>query len=118
MDIDLDESGDTGFDIGSSMDKIAGDLGLKGGNGVLPAAVADESEARPLDEAAASGTEDTDTDVSDDDSSSTDTEAASLDTPASRPAPKSWTKDRHEMWAKLPPEAQDYYEFRFALVLL
>ena len=112
MDIDLDEPSDTGFDIGSSMDKIAGDLGLKGGNGVLPAAMADESEARPLDEAAASDTEDTDTDVSDDDSSSTDPEAASLDSPASRPAPKSWTKDRHEMWAKLPPEAQDYYEFR------
>ena len=72
--------------------------------------MADESEARPLDEAAASGTEDTDT-VSDEDAS-TDTEAASLDTPAGRPAPKSWTKDRHELWAKLPPDAQDYYEVR------
>jgi hypothetical protein len=112
MDIDLDEPSDTGFDIGSSMDKVADSLGLRGASGVLPTADHSEAGAVPSDADAASDTEDTDTDVSDDDSSSTDPEAASLDSPASRPAPKSWTKDRHEMWAKLPPEAQDYYEFR------
>ena len=112
MDIDLDEPSDTGFDIGSSMDKVADSLGLRGASGVLPTADHSEAGAVPSDADAASDTEDTDSDVSDDDSSSTDPEAASLDSPASRPAPKSWTKDRHEMWAKLPPEAQDYYEFR------
>jgi hypothetical protein len=106
MDIDLDEPSDTGFDIGSSMDKIAGDLGLKGGNGVLPTAVADESEARPLDEAAVSETEDTDTSEED---ASTDTEAAA---PVTRAPPKSWSHDKHELWSKLPPDAQEYYETR------
>lgn len=26
--------------------------------------------------------------------------------------PKSWAADKHELWGKLPPEAQDYYEQR------
>ncbi|MBM3347106.1 MAG: hypothetical protein FJY55_11515, partial [Betaproteobacteria bacterium] len=26
-----------------------------------------------------------------------------------RAAPKSWAQDKHEVWAKMPPEAQDYY---------
>ena len=26
-----------------------------------------------------------------------------------RPAPQSWAKDKHEAWAKMPVEAQDYY---------
>lgn len=43
MDIDLDEPSDTGFDIGSSMDKVADSLGLRGASGVLP--TADHSEA-------------------------------------------------------------------------
>lgn len=109
MDIDLDEPSDTGFDIGSSMDKIADGLGLRGGSGSLPPAVAEGAESVPLDEAAASDTEDTDTVELDDDTSSTDPEAAS---PVTRPPPKSWTRDKHELWAKLPPDAQEYYEVR------
>lgn len=31
---------------------------------------------------------------------------------ATREAPKSWAKEQHEVWAKLPPEAQDYIEHR------
>lgn len=109
MDIDLDEPSDTGFDIGSSMDKIADGLGLRGGSGSLPPAVADGAESVSLDEAAASDTEDTDTVVPDDDTSSTDPEAAA---PVTRPPPKSWTRDKHELWAKLPADAQEYYEVR------
>lgn len=29
-----------------------------------------------------------------------------------RPAPKSWGKDKHELWTKLPPEAQEQVELR------
>lgn len=29
-----------------------------------------------------------------------------------RDAPKSWAKEQHEVWSKLPPEAQDYIEHR------
>ena len=32
--------------------------------------------------------------------------------PEARQPPKSWAKDKHELWSKLPPEAQDYYEHR------
>lgn len=34
------------------------------------------------------------------------------DEPAARAAPKSWAKDQHETWGKLPKEAQDYIEHR------
>jgi hypothetical protein len=107
MDIDLDEPGDTGFDIGSSMDKIADGLGLRGANGSLPPADAPEADAVPSDEVAASDTEDTDT--VDSEEPSTDPDAAA---PLTRPPPKSWSHDKHELWAKLPPDAQEYYEVR------
>jgi hypothetical protein len=32
--------------------------------------------------------------------------------PTVRPAPKSWAKETHEVWAKLDPQAQDYIEKR------
>lgn len=32
--------------------------------------------------------------------------------PSVRPAPKSWAKDTHEVWAKLDPKAQEYIEKR------
>lgn len=31
---------------------------------------------------------------------------------APRPAPKSWAKEQHEVWSKMPKEAQDYVETR------
>ena len=34
---------------------------------------------------------------------------AEPEAPQARPAPKSWAKEKHEVWAKMPPEAQDYY---------
>ncbi len=32
--------------------------------------------------------------------------------PVVRSPPKSWAKDKHEVWSKMPPEAQEYYETR------
>lgn len=32
--------------------------------------------------------------------------------PAVREPPKSWAKEKHELWGKLPPDAQDYYTER------
>lgn len=32
--------------------------------------------------------------------------------PVTRPAPKSWAKEQHETWGKIPKEAQDYIEHR------
>lgn len=32
--------------------------------------------------------------------------------PVVRQPPKSWAKDKHEVWSKMPVEAQDYYEQR------
>jgi hypothetical protein len=32
--------------------------------------------------------------------------------PTVRQPPKSWAKEKHEVWAKMPPEAQEYYETR------
>jgi hypothetical protein len=34
------------------------------------------------------------------------------DAPVVREAPKSWAKEQHEVWGKLPPEAQNYIEHR------
>jgi hypothetical protein len=39
-------------------------------------------------------------------------EEAETETATVREAPKSWAKEQHEVWAKLPPEAQDYIEHR------
>lgn len=34
---------------------------------------------------------------------------AEPEAPQARAAPKSWAKEKHEVWAKMPPEAQNYY---------
>ena len=109
MDIDLDEPSDTGFDIGSSMDKIADGLGLRGATGSLPPDDAPEADAVPSTEAAASDTEDTDTDLGTEPSTDSGAAAPAVTT---RPPPKSWSHDKHELWSKLPPDAQEYYEVR------
>lgn len=88
------EASDTGFDLDSGVNAIANGLGLD-----IPEQEAPQDDeqgisvdpANPPDEAAA---------------------RAVLQQAATREPPKSWTKDRHELWNKLPPEAQDYYEKR------
>jgi hypothetical protein len=63
-------------------------------------------------------------DLSQDDDTSLDDEAPQADDPApapepteaqvsaAKPPPQSWAKDKHELWGKMPPEAQEYYEQR------
>lgn len=41
-----------------------------------------------------------------------DVEQPAAEAPAARPAPSSWAKETHEIWAKLPPEAQAQIEHR------
>ena len=38
--------------------------------------------------------------------------AAAATATQTKPPPKSWEKDKHELWSKLPPDAQDYYAKR------
>jgi hypothetical protein len=47
-----------------------------------------------------------------DDSAPTDAAAVTETTPTVRQPPQSWAKDKHEIWAKLQPEAQEYFETR------
>ena len=98
------DAGDTGFDLGASMDAIASDIMGKG----------DDKGSEP--------------DYSDVDPGDThgDTELASPapqgdpkaqagnapSTPQVRTAPKAWAKEQHEHWGKLDPKVQDYIELR------
>jgi hypothetical protein len=86
--MDNPAASDTGFDLDSSVATIASGLGLdipEPEDAEAPASVeAPESEA-PEQTAAA---------------------------PAPRQPPKSWAKEKHELWSKLPADAQDYYELR------
>lgn len=108
MDIDTgtSDTGDTGFDLNSSIDEVAGGLGLSGArDDSLPAADAQDAETPALNGEAADDTADTHSP----NGAATDPAAAS---PALRPPPKSWAKDKHELWAKIPADAQEYYETR------
>lgn len=46
----------------------------------------------------------------------TEDEILALNKPELKAAPKSWAKPQHEIWSKLPPEAQDYIAQREAQV--
>lgn len=89
--MDTPETEETGMDIEAVVGDIGKDLGFE------------PSESPPQE-------------VSDDDPPlseeppSSDIAAPAAATP--REPPKSWAKDKHEVWAKLPPDAQDYYELR------
>lgn len=87
--MDTQEPADSGFDIGSAMDIVASAMVSK-----------DETPA-PESEVP----ESTEPEVS-------DSVETPVETPQVRQPPKSWAKDKHEIWNKLAPEAQDYYEQR------
>lgn len=104
---DAGDTSDTGFDLNSSIDAVAGGLGLSTGSGTLPpAASPTDSETPALDGAAAGDTADT---HGNSDTPATDQPAAA---PSVKPPPKSWAREKHELWSKLPPEAQEYYKTR------
>lgn len=86
----IEETADSGFDIGAAMDTVA--------SAMVPDPAPEAAAETPVEDAL---------DVSD-----TETPVSEPETPPVRQPPKSWAKDKHEIWSKLPPDAQDYYEQR------
>lgn len=88
------EPGDTGFDLGASMDAIASEIMGKddadtddtGADTELPSGADEGNAAAPI----------------------VDAQAA----PQIRAAPKAWPKEQHENWGKLDPKVQEYLELR------
>jgi hypothetical protein len=80
-------STDTGYDVESASDNLAGDL--------FPSSGADQSAADDTSDPEPEPTADPEPEP----------------TPA-RSAPKAWAADKHEVYSKLPPEAQDYIDQR------
>lgn len=90
-----DEGSDTAdFDIGAGLDDIASSMGIGAATEVPDEEDAVATEAADVDPAAP---------------------AAPAADPAAitvREPPKSWSKDKHELWKTLSPDAQDYYTVR------
>lgn len=86
--MDPTETEDTGLDIESTAGDIGRDLGFG------------EPESSP---------QENETDILSDLPPETGAPAAATSV---REPPKSWAKEQHAVWAKMPPEAQDYYETR------
>lgn len=95
MTIERDPTGDTGLDLTSAVDDISRDLGFGEEADETPELDLDADEA-PLDdeEVAPEATETT------------------VETPVAREMPKSWSKDKAALWARLDDEAKDYYTTR------
>lgn len=101
----------SGFDMDKAVDDIGSSLGF---NGSDDTAKADQDDAGKNDDT-------TNATATLDDTAGTAT-STGTDKPASdpskvaaatpRPAPKSWAKEKHELWSKLPLDAQEYYETR------
>jgi post-segregation antitoxin (ccd killing protein) len=83
-------STDTGYDVERASDNLAGDL--------FPSSGADQSAADDTPEPSET-------------SEPSDPEPEPTPVTA-RSAPKAWAADKHEVYSKLPPEAQDYIDQR------
>lgn len=94
-----DSQEETGFDMEAAVDSIGADLGLGNDDHV------DEHVEEPVDEPTESASESSEETTQED----APTEPAQ---PVAKAPPQSWAKEKHELWAKLPPEAQEYYEIR------
>lgn len=81
------DTAEAGFDLGASLEGIASKMGLD----------VRSDEAEPIAKAEGEG------------EAVADTTAKPIE---ARPPPKSWEKDKHELWSKLPPDAQEYYQKR------
>lgn len=98
MHVEKDTADSGSFDMDAAVSSIGDDLGFE--------ITKDEPETEPSDDLAEEpAIEEIDAD-SDPESS---TEPAA---PVAREMPKSWSKDKAELWAKLSPDAQDYYGLR------
>ena len=90
-----EETADSGFDMNAAVDAIGADLGL----GLEDEAPVEGSTVEDKQQQA-------------------DSKPAEVakdpvqEAPQPKAPPKSWAKDKHEIWSKLPPDAQDYYEQR------
>lgn len=93
------EDGDNNesFDLDAGVADIATGLGLGGGED--DRAEQDAGEATAGDGEASSEVQKPD-------------DQANVTEQATKAPPQSWAKEKHELWASLPPEAQDYYEQR------
>ena len=92
--MDPETTADSGFDIGAAMDSVA-------------TAMTDEPQKEPVAEHSPESVETPEVDEA-----PVDQEVQQESAPAVKAPPKSWSKDKHELWAKLPPDAQEYYEHR------
>lgn len=110
---DTSGGGDTGLNIDSAVSDIASSLGFDSSPDADDNAAAEghDTDAATTDADADHQPAATDPDA-DPSAAAEDDAATSAAEVTPRPAPKSWSKDKHELWAKLPPEAQDYYEQR------
>lgn len=88
-----------GFDLDASLNGIAGKMGLS-----VPGAEDDEAEPVAAPDDPANPAKDLTPDST---KASADPNAITV-----RPPPKSWAKEKHELWSKLPADAQEYYETR------
>ena len=89
-----EETADSGFDMDAAVNAIGSDLGLGLDDDAptesLPEDKHEEADAKPAEVA----------------------KEPVQEAPQPKAPPKSWAKDKHEIWSKLPPDAQDYYEQR------
>lgn len=97
---------DSGFDISSAVGDIASGLGFSD----APDDAGDSGSDGAESSVAAAG--ETQSSVTSPAKETGPAAAPTTPAPTVREPPKSWSKDKHELWSKLPPEAQDYYEQR------
>lgn len=93
---EMNEEGESQFDMTAALDEVAADLGLTG----EPSGPEVEFDG------------DDDTYSDDDDAPNQEVEEEAKPAVEAKPAPKSWQKDRHESWAKIDSETQEYIELR------
>lgn len=96
MQTEKDTADSGSFDMDAAVSSIGDDLGFEISKDEPELDLSDDAPTEVEQEAAEETSEET-------------TEAAA---PVVREMPKSWSKDKAELWSKLPPDAQDYYGVR------
>jgi len=97
------------FDINSLVDTVADGMDLGGGDN--DELLVDEDKVENQEISEDEGEEDAaQTEITEDEGE--DSGEEEVEATVVREAPKSWAKEQHEVWSKLPPEAQDYIEHR------
>ena len=99
------EEKETGLNVDDAVSDIASSLGFNGDDHGSDAGANGDEDAG---EAPASSQ----ADAAADKPAATDKPVAATTAPVVRQAPKSWPKEKHEVWGKMAPEAQEFYELR------